>query len=392
MKTLHRMLPESGGYLEAIPLTAFVTLSLINSGYKKTNVVKKGIRFLKNTQRECGGWPIDVDLSTWVTSLSVKSFRSNLDAFLCADLQNTIAEHFILIQNKKVHPFNGTGPGGWGWTNHPGSVPDGDDTPGVIIALLKLQPKERVKKQILDGCNWLFQLQNNDGGFPTFSRGWGKLPFDESCSDLTGHNLLAFASVLDAYGNELSVGQKKRLQKAFGKALRYLEKHQREDESWLPLWFGNQQTSDHTNPVYGTAKVLSFMRDITSYEWLPDKVKQQLFSLIEKGSRYLIAVQNEDGSWGGAKNIPGTMEETALAVSALASFENMEVCNAGLKWLDSFYLENDLKAAPIGLYFASLWYGEKLYPLTAYLESIISVWELRKHCKEKNYTEIQQNN
>ncbi|MCA1758797.1 MAG: squalene--hopene cyclase, partial [Bacteroidales bacterium] len=149
LKILHRMLPESGGYLEAIPLTAFVTLSLINAGYGEIEVVRKGIRFLKNTQREDGGWPIDVDLSTWVTSLSVKAFRSNLDGFIHTDLQDKIADHFKLIQNKTTHPFNGTRPGGWGWTNYPGSVPDGDDTPGVILALLKLQPKEKIKKEVL---------------------------------------------------------------------------------------------------------------------------------------------------------------------------------------------------------------------------------------------------
>ena len=81
LRILHKMLPESGGFLEAIPLTAFVALSLINSGFAETEVVKKGIGFLKRTQREDGGWPIDVDLSTWVTSLSVKAYRENLSNF-----------------------------------------------------------------------------------------------------------------------------------------------------------------------------------------------------------------------------------------------------------------------------------------------------------------------
>ncbi|MEE4286944.1 MAG: prenyltransferase/squalene oxidase repeat-containing protein [Mariniphaga sp.] len=376
LKILHRMLPESGGYLEAIPLTAFVTLSLINAGYVETEVVKKGIWFLKNTQREDGGWPIDVDLSTWVTSLSVKAFRSNLDGFIHSDLQDKIADHFKLIQNNTVHPFNGTRPGGWGWTNYPGSVPDGDDTPGTILALIKLQPKERVKKEVLAGCQWLFRLQNTDGGFPTFSRGWGKLPFDQSCSDLTGHNLLAFSSVLNVYQDEFSLRHKKRLQKSFDKALNYLEKNQREDGSWLPLWFGNQQTKEHTNPVYGTAKVVTYLKDSLNHSWLSKNLKQRLKVLIERGTRYLVYVQNGDGSWGAAKNIPGTMEETALAVSALASVEYREICESGLIWLNTFYKQNGLKAAPIGLYFASLWYDEKLYPVTAYLEALSRMLEL----------------
>ena len=32
----------------------------------------------------------------------------------------------------------------------------------------------------------------------------------------------------------------------------------------------------------------------------------------------------------------------------------------GINWLSS---QEDLKASPIGLYFALLWYDEKLYPL-----------------------------
>jgi len=376
LKILHRMLPESGGYLEAIPLTAFVALSLINAGYGETEVVKKGIDFLKRTQREDGGWPIDVDLSTWVTSLSVKAFRSNLNGFINTDLQDKITDHFKLIQTKSVHPFNGSGPGGWGWTNCPGSVPDGDDTPGAILSMLQMEPASRVKREVYDGCRWLFRLQNSDGGFPTFSKGWGKLPFDQSCSDLTGHSLLAFSSVMETYGDDLSGRQKKRLVKAFDRVLNYLEKHQRSDGSWLPLWFGNQLTEDHTNPVYGTARVVTYLKDSQEHGWLSEIFKQRLAKLVSNGKQYLISVQNKDGSWGGAKNIPGTMEETALAVSALASVESREVCDAGLTWLDNFYRQNGLKSAPIGLYFASLWYDEKLYPATAYLEALSRMDEL----------------
>jgi squalene-hopene/tetraprenyl-beta-curcumene cyclase len=378
MQILHRMLPESGGYLEAIPLTAFVALSLLNSGYGKTEVVKKGIRFLKNTQRSDGSWPIDVDLSSWVTSLSVKAYRSNLTAFITTDQQDGIADHFKLIQNEGVHPFNGTGPGGWGWTNYAGSVPDGDDTPGTILALLKLQPENKVKKEVLDAVNWLGKLQNNDGGFPTFSKGWGKLPFDQSCSDLTGHCLLAVSAVRETYSHDLRKQEIRKLEKIAAGALAFLKKHQRRDGSWLPLWFGNQLTPDHKNPVYGTAKVVTYLKDALVYQWLPENARIQLEMMVQGGNDFLFSIQNKDGSWGGDKSISGTMEETALAVSALSSNDNLEVCNSGLNWLDRFYTENGFRAAPIGLYFASLWYDEKMYPVTAYLEAISRVLEVKQ--------------
>jgi prenyltransferase beta subunit len=375
MRILHKMLPESGGFLEAIPLTAFVVLSLINSGFTETKVVKKGIQFLKCTQRDDGGWPIDVDLSTWVTSLSVKAYRGHLNGFLSSDQQDNIADYFKLIQNDSIHPFNGTGPGGWGWTHFSGSVPDGDDTPGAILALLKLEPKERVKSEVLTGKKWLKKLQNNDGGFPTFSRGWGKLPFDQSCSDLTGHCLLAVSAVLETYYNELTKNDAGILANIFMDALKYLEKNQAQNGSWLPLWFGNQLTANHTNPVYGTAKVVTYLKDAREHNWHSEEVKKNVQNLIQKGNDFLVSVQNKDGSWGGNKNIQGTIEETSLAISALISEKNLEICNAGLQWLENYIQNNGYKPAPIGLYFASLWYDEKMYPVTSYLETLSRVEE-----------------
>jgi squalene-hopene/tetraprenyl-beta-curcumene cyclase len=92
----------------------------------------------------------------------------------------------------------------------------------------------------------------------------------------------------------------------------------------------------------------------------------------------LVSVQNDDGSWGGDKNIPGTIEETALAVSAVTSEENRAICTAGLEWLKNYIQQNGFKPAPIGLYFASLWYDEKMYPVTAWLEALSRVRELHK--------------
>ncbi len=112
------------------------------------------------------------------------------------------------------------------------------------------------------------------------------------------------------------------------------------------------------------------MKDAQIHQWHSNDIKSKLEKLIHKGNDFLISVQNNDGSWGGDKNIPGTIEETALAVSALISEENLKICNSGLIWLEKSIQENGYKSAPIGLYFASLWYDEKLYPVTSYLEAL----------------------
>ena len=38
------------------------------------------------------------------------------------------------------HPYTGAAPGGWAWTDLPGGVPDADDTPGALLALVALEP------------------------------------------------------------------------------------------------------------------------------------------------------------------------------------------------------------------------------------------------------------
>ena len=368
---LRKIQPQNGGYLEAIPLTAFVCLCLIESGYRDLEVVHDGMNFLKRTQREDGSWPIDIDLSTWVTTLAVKSLRSNLDKVLSPAEKLQITNHLLAIQNHQIHPFNGTQPGGWGWTPHSGSVPDGDDTPGAILSLLALNRDDPqvVQEAVFSGVVWLSQLQNSDGGFPTFSRGWGKLPFDQSCADLTGHAILAMSKTAETIGDLLSQKQLSAIKKSFVRSVIYLEKHQDKSGFWLPLWFGNQQTPDHTNPVYGTARVTSYLNETLNTK-LGNEYEVILKLMIDRGCRYLTSVQNQNGSWGGAENIPGSIEETALAVTALVPNGFQVECNLGMNWLAEKTKSDGLIAAPIGLYFASLWYDEELYPLTTYLECL----------------------
>jgi hypothetical protein len=68
---LEHIQPLDGGFLEAVPLTAFVALSLVVAGRGNLPVVDKASSFLASQAREDGSWAIDADLAVWVTSLSV---------------------------------------------------------------------------------------------------------------------------------------------------------------------------------------------------------------------------------------------------------------------------------------------------------------------------------
>lgn len=367
IEKLNRMVPESGGFLEAIPLTGFVAMCLIASGEKVNKTVMKGIDFLRYQQRDDASWPIDTDLSTWVTTLSIKALGEDFPKVIPEDQVNVLRNHLLGSQFRTVHPFNSAKPGGWGWTNFSGSVPDADDTPGAIIALHEMYTGTAVEdKAILNGSIWLTGLQNRDGGIPTFCKGWGNLPFDRSCADLTGHALLALLRTAEMLPERIPAYTLSKIKKSAGRALAYLEKNQSADGSWLPLWFGNQKTADKTNPAYGTAKVCIYLSDCLSFKHMGREFGKRLETLIQNARLYLMRNQNDDGSWGGMKDIVGTIEETSLAVSALAGY-NKDACLRGITWLNE---QENITASPIGLYFALLWYDEKMYPVIYYTEAL----------------------
>jgi squalene-hopene/tetraprenyl-beta-curcumene cyclase len=367
LKKLDLLVPSSGGFLEAIPLTGFVAMCLIRSGFSENRTVTEGLQFLRKQQRNDGGWPIDTDLSTWVTTLSVKALGSQIKQVLSETEINKLRNHLLQLQYKSVHPFNGAEPGGWGWTSFTGSVPDADDTPGAILALLEVYEGSKVEIAAIEqGCNWLMGLQNRDGGFPTFCKGWGRLPFDSSCADLTGHALLALMKTNERVHRHLSKKTRDALDKSIHMAMGYLIQAQQTEGAWLPLWFGNQHTADKTNPVYGTAKVCIYLNECIDMQYPDTEFLGHLGRMAENARIYLASQQNGDGSWGGKKGVRGTTEETALAVSALAGYLD-ETCEKGLKWLSH---RHEIQAAPIGLYFAMLWYDERLYPLVYHVEAL----------------------
>ena len=83
-----------------------------------------------------------------------------------------------------------------------------------------------------------------------------------------------------------------------------------------------------------------------------------------RGAEWLAGHTDPGGGWGGGPSI----EETALAVEALLAAPEGPTVNTaleeGLAWLVAAVNQGrHQEAAPIGFYFAKLWYYEKLYPL-----------------------------
>lgn len=365
LEIARRMQPQSGGYLEAVPLTAFVVMSLIDSGAASHPVVTSGLRFLVNSARSDGSWPIDTNLATWVTTLSVKALAAG-DGLLPGDRQR-ILKWLLDQQVREEHPFTHAQPGGWAWTSLTGSVPDADDTSGALVAIWNLDGPRQVHAAI-GAIRWLLEIQNTDGGIPTFCRGWGALPFDRSAPDLTAHALEAWS----AWHSVLPSDLQRPVSKAAERAVAYLVRHQQADGSWLPLWFGNEHVVEENNPTYGTARVVSGLASTLAIKSRAGQDARQ------RGLTWLLKAQNPAGFWGGAAGAPPSIEETGVALDALAACATSEApqdlkdaMRRGVQWLVAATGEGlQTPPAPIGLYFARLWYYEELYPLVFALRGL----------------------
>ena len=366
LKVLGAIQPSSGGFLEAAPLTSFVAMSLASAGAGEA-VVDRCVDFLTASARPDGSWPIDTDLATWVTTLSVNALAAGGRTERLGDQAGAVRDWLLGQQFLAEHPYTRAAPGGWGWTDLPGGVPDADDTAGAMLALRHLPgDDDRASAAARAGAEWLVGLQNADGGIPTFCRGWGSLPFDSSSPDLTAHALAAW----QAWREELTGPGGVRCDRAIDRALDYMARSQTPEGAWVPLWLGNEHAPGQKNPTYGTARAILGVMKLQS----PDG---RQWDVLARAAGWLAGSGGADGGWGGAPGVTPSVEETALAVDALAALATdrrfaglagepgrRAALEGGIRWLiDRVRAGDELPAAPIGLYFARLWYFEKLYPL-----------------------------
>jgi len=378
LRKLTEIQPVNGGFLEATPITSFVTMSLAGSGQAKHIVTQCGLEFLLKSQRADGSWPIDTNLATWCTTLAVDA----LPASQFSILNPQLIDWLLRQQYTTEHPYTHAAPGGWAWTDLPGGVPDADDTAGALLALWKMRSaecgvrSEETQHAAEAGIGWLLDLQNRDGGIPTFCRGWGALPFDHSSADITAHAIrawLAWREALSAPLREVVDGTTK-------KAVQFLIRSQRADGAWTPLWFGNEFATKEENPIYGTSRVLAALVVVHHAQ-----AETALASAIARAVQFLVSTQLPDGSFSNDGTHSST-EETALAVSALAralpaNLLPSETASAvqasltrGCDWLVQRVNSGAwVQPAPIGFYFAKLWYFERLYPLIFTVDALQAV-------------------
>lgn len=375
LKVLESIQPPNGGFLEATPLTSFVCMSLLGCGLFDHVVTQQCLKFIEASVREDGSWPIDTNLTTWVTTLSVNAMSGEKSGKRRAESRDETLSGFPLSalgfepsairtwllnqQYKTIHPYTHAAPGGWSWTDLPGGVPDADDTPSAMLALMNLRESaESLSSEeiasLLAAAVWLLDLQNRDGGWPTFCRGWGTLPFDRSSCDLTAHAMRALHLWLLRVP-ETDAALKSRCERSIRLGIRFLRNVQRADGTWLPLWFGHQFNEDDENPLYGTSRVVRALATIG----------EQSSDACHRAVQWLLENQNDDGGWSARRGLESSVEETGLALDSLVDFKMARpAIDRAAQWLALRVNEGTVnRPTPIGFYFARLWYFEDLYPI-----------------------------
>ena len=320
------------------PPWVYSIMALHLMGYGLDNpIVKKAIDGLDGfTIRENGMRRLEACQSpVWDTVLSMTALE---DAGLAPDHEAlTKAAQWILDEEIKQpgdwqvrRPH--TAPGGWAFEFQNDNYADTDDTAEVILALRRLDLKERTPENraaIRRGLRWLEGMQCKDGGWGAFDADntrelINKLPFcdfgaviDPPSADVTAHIVEAFAA--EGLAAET----------ACRRGVIWLLKNQEPDGSWFGRWGANY--------LYGTGAVVPAL---IAAGVRPGKPQ------IRKAVAWLESVQNDDGGWGEdlrSYDDPGgwsgkgasTASQTAWALLALlaAGERDSKATERGLRWL-----------------------------------------------------------
>ncbi len=437
---LERLQAADDSFLASPFTTAFVVMSLASMGCQDHPIVERGIEFLLTSVRADASWSVATSFATTNTARAVESLAGEHVATLAghensprgedapsahwqetASANDTIveadrnalhpasaddvtvvteqcAEWLLKTQHAAPSELTGAPAGGWGVSDAPGGPPNTIATAGALMTLAQAcrleSPDSPLNRAHVErgaglGVGWLLEMQNGNGGWPTYFRNDGSQPLDSSGIDPTAAALRALAAWQQLWKTEsrqelqpAQTSLSTRIGSAIGRAVQYLESQQCEDGRFIAQWFGNEHQQEEQNPVLGTAQVLAACADLGRLD----------SSLAQQAAAWLVAAQHSDGGWGpprapvdhsGAERASNSrswrendtlakfcsIEETAAATSSLLPLAAADGAAArgvsrGLVWLtNAVEQDGHRRPAIIGFYFSRIWYYERMYPL-----------------------------
>jgi squalene-hopene/tetraprenyl-beta-curcumene cyclase len=348
---LTRTQGPNGSFEESAFLTSVIIMGLVASGHRALPWLPDAIRFVVQSQRDDGSWPIDRDLETFDTDLVVFALQ---EAGVPVPGAERVRAWLLARQFDQVCFPTSARPGGWAWAM-PAGWPDSDDTSYTMLALRALGVPASAPA-IRRGAHWLEGMQNTDGSWPTFVRN-SRMPFDHDCPYITGHVLCALHAA----------GRIEENPRTLDRALAYLSRAQRYDGSFASIWF--------REATAGTASVLEALADCALIAT----------PMARRARDALLRGQNDDGGWAGLRMLQAsTAEETAWAILALLRCPLDEAItravSRGVEWLITHQQSDGTwEPAPIGLYYSAMWYSDSYYAVAVPMRALARV----KACYER---------
>jgi squalene-hopene/tetraprenyl-beta-curcumene cyclase len=175
-------------------------------------------------------------------------------------------------------------PGGWAFEFENTYYPDLDDTPVVLMGLLRAGAHldRRYVERIAKGVNWIIGMQSKDGG-------WGAFDIDNNALYLNHIPFADHGALLDPSTSDVTARCMELLSMIgytrnfppITRALDFIRKEQESNGAWFGRW--------GVNYIYGTWSVLAGLKQIGEDMSQP---------YIRKAVNWLISCQNSDGGWG----------------------------------------------------------------------------------------------
>ncbi len=197
---------------------------------------------------------------------------------------NWLFEQLILVPGDWAYRAPDLEPAGWAFQFENTFYPDVDDTPMVLMALLRAgaSKKAEYRTKMAKAVNWVIGMQSSDGGWGAFDIDnnylyLNEIPFadhgallDPGTSDLTGRCIELLAML--GYGPDFP---------PIARALDFLKREQEESGAWFGRW--------GVNYIYGTWSVLKGLGRLGEDPSEP---------YIQRAVSWLKSCQNADNGWG----------------------------------------------------------------------------------------------
>jgi len=237
----------------------------------------------------------------------------------------------------------GVRPGGWAFQYNNAHYPDLDDTAVVVMAMARARDRMEIAAgydtAIDRGVEWTVGLQSKNGG-------WGAFDADNTYDYLNNIPFADHGALLDPPTSDVTarcvsmlaqLGETRESPRVAA-AIDYLSREQMDDGSWFGRW--------GVNYIYGTWSVLCALN---AAGVSPDH------DSVARAAEWLIEIQNADGGWGedcdsyaldyaGYTPAPSTASQTGWALLALmaAGMVDHPAVERGVRYLIDTQAEDGL--------------------------------------------------